>query len=122
MFSDFEGEIECFAYDWLGRQFAVYRDDLELILMFEPGTAEILKIPFNIVDFHNKEIIEYQDACLASLFYDDYMAYSGIRQIDDDKCVGYKVPLFLGGEDELSNLELIDIEVYWEINSQLINL
>ncbi|MBQ6554892.1 MAG: DUF1851 domain-containing protein, partial [Firmicutes bacterium] len=31
----------------------------------------------------------------------------------------YKVPLFLGGEDDIPNLELCDMEVYWGILSQL---
>lgn len=40
--------------------------------------------------------------------------------IPHDKCVGYKVPLFLNGEDNISNLELSDIEVYWGIMGQMI--
>ncbi|WP_434798222.1 T6SS immunity protein Tdi1 domain-containing protein [Terrisporobacter vanillatitrophus] len=33
--------------------------------------------------------------------------------------MGYKVPLFLGGEDDISNLEEIDMEVYWSVTGQL---
>jgi hypothetical protein len=36
-------------------------------------------------------------------------------------CVGYKVPLFLGGADGLANLEVIDLSVYVEICGQLRN-
>ena len=36
-----------------------------------------------------------------------------------DQCAGYKVPLFLGGEDSIHNLELSDIEVYWSLMAQL---
>ena len=36
-------------------------------------------------------------------------------------CVGYKVPLFLGGADVLANLEVIDLSVYVEICGQLRN-
>ncbi len=38
-----------------------------------------------------------------------------------DKCAGYKIPLFIGGNDTVDNLELSDIYVYWEICSQLKN-
>jgi hypothetical protein len=31
------------------------------------------------------------------------------------------VPLFLGGEDNIDNLELTDMEVYWYIIAQLIS-
>lgn len=33
-----------------------------------------------------------------------------------------KVPLFLNGEDELDNLEVSDMEVYWEIMMPLLHL
>lgn len=39
-----------------------------------------------------------------------------------NKCVGYKVPLFLNGEDDIENLEVSDMEVYWEIMMPLMNL
>ncbi|MCP2517553.1 MAG: T6SS immunity protein Tdi1 domain-containing protein [Achromobacter mucicolens] len=32
----------------------------------------------------------------------------------------YGIPLFLGGQDEVSNLELSDLDVYWHLLSQLI--
>jgi hypothetical protein len=43
------------------------------------------------------------------------------QPLDHNKCVGYKVPLFLGGEDEISNLDELDMEVYWSIIGQLMN-
>ena len=36
-------------------------------------------------------------------------------------CVGYKVPLFLGGKDAISNYEETDMEVYWSISAQIIS-
>lgn len=35
------------------------------------------------------------------------------------ECAGYKVPLFLGGADEVSNVEKVDATVYWSITQQL---
>ena len=34
-------------------------------------------------------------------------------------CFGYQLPLFLGGEDALANLELSDLDVYWTFMDQL---
>jgi hypothetical protein len=31
------------------------------------------------------------------------------------ECAGYKVPLFLGGKDSTSNLEVSNTEVYWSL-------
>ena len=39
-----------------------------------------------------------------------------------NECAGYKVPLFLNGDDVVDNLEISDMEVYWEIMMPLINL
>ena len=35
-----------------------------------------------------------------------------------DKCIGLRVPLFLGGDEEVGNLEACDLDVYWTIFGQ----
>jgi hypothetical protein len=37
------------------------------------------------------------------------------------ECVGYDIPLFLGGADEVPNLTRTDMGVYWSICGQLRN-
>lgn len=41
--------------DWLGRQFAI-NIDTNTILLFEPGTGEVLDILGDFYNFHNVEI------------------------------------------------------------------
>ncbi len=122
-FPEFGGQVMCFGFDWLGRAFAVDPQRLEGgqpgVVMFEPGTGEALEIPCNIASFHDEELIEYRDAALASDFHQRWLANGGAAP-DYDQCVGYKKPLFLSGADELSNLELSDIDVYWHLAGQLI--
>lgn len=117
-FPEFVGRISCFGYDWLGRQFALDNQRIEngqaQILMFEPGTGEVLEIPCNFYDFHNEEIPNYHDACLASEFFQNWKETNKLT-LKHDECVGYKIMLFLGGEDTLENLELSDLDVYWEV-------
>ncbi len=124
-YPEFTGRIICFGYDWLGRQFAIdnqrKKNGKEMILMFEPGTADVLEIPCDIIEFHETEIVEYHDACLASSFFNEWMSNAKDNSIEFGKCVGYKTPLFLGGEDAVLNLELSDMDVYWTLCSQLIN-
>lgn len=123
-YPEFKDRIHCFGYDWLGRQFAIdkkrMKNDKPLVLMFEPGTADVLEIPCDFENFHEFEIIEYHDACLASSLYQQWRSEVGNKDIERSKCAGYKVPLFLGGTDNVSNLELNDIDVYWTICSELI--
>jgi hypothetical protein len=88
------------------------------ILMFEPGTGEVLEIPCNF-EFHNDEIPNYHDACLASEFYLNWKA-TNKTSLKNEECVGYRVMLFLGGNDVIANLEKSNLDVYWEICSKLI--
>jgi len=123
-FPEFAGRITCFGYDWQGTAFAVDSQRLEEgqpgVLMFEPGTAEILLIPANIETFHDALMIENPDAALtANIYVEDWLAAGG-AQPAFDQCIGYKKPLFLGGEDDISNQELTDLEVYWHIMGQVI--
>lgn len=123
-FPDFTDRIACFAFDWLGRQFALDFGRLvnkqPQILMFEPGTGEVLEIPCDFIEFHDIEIPNYHDACLASNFHQTWMTQYP-DAFTNEECAGYKVMLFLGGEDTVENLEKSSIEVYWELCSQLLN-
>lgn len=119
-----KNKINCFGMDWLGRIFALSAGRLvenkSGIVLFEPGTAQVLNIPCNLESFHETGLRDYYDAALAASFHKEWLSKGGtvpnIRQ-----CIGYKVPLYLGGGDNVSNLELSDLEVYWGIAAQLMN-
>ncbi len=123
VFPLFRERIFCFSYDWLGRHFALDLGRQEkkqyLLLMLEPGTGQALEVPANFRDFHDRELVEFRNEALASDFYRAWLA-SGGASPRLTECVGYKNPLFLGGQDVVANLELIDMEVYWSISAQLI--
>jgi len=121
-YPDFENCFEPFAYDWLGSCFALDLRSREKgnVLMFEIGTADVLEIPCNFMNFHEEEIPLYHDACLASSFFNNWRI-NNKNDLQKDKCVGYKIPLFLGGADTVDNLEINDMEVYWYICSAVKN-
>jgi hypothetical protein len=121
-FPEFGRAFESFGFDWLGRQFAVDlgrgdSSDPE-ILLFEPGTGEVLEIPVPFSAFHDEELVDYTDAALASSFFKKWLK-AGKLAPDFKECVGYRKPLFLGGLDAVDNLEISDIEVYWTLMGQL---
>ena len=112
-----------FAYDWLGRQFALdgARDQSgeALILMLEPGTGQALEIPLTFRAFHEK-LDELREPALANHFFTQWSeANPTALPLRLSDCVGYRVPLFLGGKDFVDNLEVIDLEVYWTLTGQL---
>jgi hypothetical protein len=123
-FPESDGRITCFGYDWQGSAFAVDSQRLEHgqpgVLLFQPGTGQALEIPANIETFHDVLAVEDPDAALdANIYVEDWLAAGG-AQPAYDQCISYKKPLFLGGEDDVSNQELSDLEVYWHIMGQVI--
>lgn len=123
-FPDFAKRITCFGADWAGRQFAT--DEARIIggerqiLLLEPGTGEVLQIPVGLNTFHTGELVEQPDAVAGLSFFNEWLAVGGIKPAYG-QCVGYKKPLFLGGQDNVSNLELVDFEVYWAIAGQILD-
>lgn len=123
-FPEYVGRILPFGYDWLGRYFAIdyarVENNIPQVLRIESGAGEAMEIPASIENFHNVELVEYADDALSVPFWEQWRDINP-GSIDHSKCVGYKVPLFLGGADILSNLEIIDVDVYIEICGQLRN-
>jgi Domain of unknown function (DUF1851) len=122
-FPDLSKRVECFGADWLGRQFAHDHGRLRgkepLVLMLEPGTGEALEIPADYSEFHAHELIEQAEAVAATSFFGQWRSAGGAPP-SYDQCVGYRIPLFLGGQDDISNLEIIDFDVYWTMVAQLL--
>lgn len=122
-FPAFDGRVTCFADDWLGRHFALDASrailDKAAVVMFEPGTGEALEIPCDLTEFHEQEIIDHEDAALASGFFVEWLRAGNLRPARG-QCAGYKQPLFLGGNDTIENLELSDLGVYWSLMAQLL--
>ena len=119
-FPAYKNQLIVFAFDWLGRVFALSKKK-GTVLLFEPGTGEVLDIPANIVDFHDVEIAEYHEDSLASAFFDKWYEANQHYALKHNECAGYRVPLFLNGDDVVENLEVSDMEVYWGLMGQLIN-
>jgi hypothetical protein len=119
----FKGKIICYAYDWLGRQFALnlnqILDDEPSLLMFDIGTGEILEIATSFQDFHNL-IVDHTDEILALNLFTQCKIAIG-NTIKSDECIGYKIPLFLNGKEEISNMEITSMKLYWELFGQIFN-
>lgn len=122
-FPEFMDRIECFGADWLGRQFAIDQGRLvggaPQVLMLEPGTGEALEIPVGQSAFHDEELVQEPDAAVAFTFFEQWLASGGVRP-EYDQCVGYRRPLYLGGADDITNLEMVDFDVYWTTSAQLL--
>ena len=111
--------IEVIGYDWLGRIFATFKGQ-DCVKLFDVGSGEVINIGCSVEKFLNEEIPFYSNDCLSHQFFDEWKKVNK-KGIPYSSCVGYKVPLFLGGKDVVSNLEISDMDVYWNIVGPLLN-
>lgn len=122
-FPHFAGRIGCFGADWLGRQFATDGKRVvggePQVLLLDVGSGEAFQIEESLAGFHERELFEAPDAAIALSLYKEWVGCGGEAPAYD-QCVGYRRPLFLGGTDDIGNLELTDFEVYWSICGQLL--
>lgn len=124
-FPEFAGLLFCFGYSWLGDQFAIdtrrgEAEDGEVMLL-DPGAGEALEIPVRFSVFHDTELVSDPEATLSVSMFSEWRSIAHKLSIGPKECAGYRVPLFLGGQDVVGNLELTDIEVYWHFAGQLIS-
>lgn len=123
-FPTFHGLFSCFGYTWDGDAFALYdREEMNgkpSVLLFEISSGRALGIPDNLETFHNTTLVNDPDPPLNVEFY-EYWKESGGKPPKYDECVGFRIPLFLGGSDDYENMEISDIDVYWSITGQIMN-
>ena len=120
-FPAYRGSFFIFGFDWLGRIFAVDKKN-EKILLFEPGTGEVLEATMTFVQFHDELIALCPEDCIASEAFEEWREQNNNYALPYNECAGYKVPLFLNGDDEIENMEASDMEVYWSIMAPLFQM
>jgi hypothetical protein len=117
----FAGRFHAFAFDWLGRELAVDLRDASgdgRVICVDPGGGEYLTTDCRFSEWH--EVVAGEEDPLAYSFYLEWRRASpGQGPLAFGQAIGYRVPLFLGGADEVANLEVGDREVYFEICTQL---
>jgi hypothetical protein len=121
MWPEYGGSMACFAFDWRGRFFAVRleaKGKLGDVMLFEPGSGDSYEIPMDIERFHNEELVGFDEEALSAKLFREWSAAHRAGPAYS-RCVGYKVPLFLGGQEDLTNLQESELEIYLELCAQL---
>jgi len=122
-FYNLKENFKLFGYDWQGNCYGIILNNAttlnENVVMFEIGTNKILSFSCDFNTFINKTFIDQLNSILVPQFFE-----SAVKLYDDKigygKCIGYKRPLFMGGQDIPSNLEYSDMDVYWTVLAQVI--
>ena len=119
-FTKLRGEFNLIGYDWMGRCFAVDQRDGDgkgLVVLLEIATLDMYYIEKDVAAFLNEVMPNQSEACLEVGRYQEWL--EGHAPVGRMECVGYRIPLFLGGDDSLENMEVSDMEVYWDMTDQL---
>lgn len=117
-------KVSIFACDWLGRQIGFHRGRLAsngepMISMFDPGGGDVRESDATFLDLIATELVVYPDDYLAPGFFAKWRAVGG-EAPRFGQCVGYRRPLFVGGEDAVENLQHWKrMEVYADMHGQL---
>lgn len=106
------------AKDWLGRQYVVPEGRQPMLMLIEPGSGDVFEVDCGIEELFNTEMPADPVTYLASDLFSEWASVSD-EVVPCGKCVGFKVPLFLGGAGAVENLEISDEEVYWSLIGQL---
>lgn len=123
MWPGLESDFAVLAFDWLGRQFAVVGAEhsetgVADVVLFDPSVhrAESLVEPAEFLDaFQMPLMVEVLEAPL----FDAWLTSESLTDLPFTDCAGCKVPGFLGGSLELSNLESSDLSVHLSVLAQL---
>jgi len=108
--------VEFFAFDWRGNQIA-FDASQSSVLMFDVATGEFFRIDSGLLQFHD-EIMACDPDVPSRKAYRRWLKKNS--ELKQGQCVGFRIPLVLGGRDELSNMEAVDMDVYWNIVGQLV--
>lgn len=118
-FPPYKNVIFPFASDWMCRQYASDRTNQKRIWMFDPATAKAYSLNTDINTFFNSDLVDELEETLSLVYFQTVMKILDLQSIGFEDCLGYSVPLFLGGKDTPSNFEKINMEVYWEFQLQI---
>lgn len=113
-FPEYKGAFRLFGFDWMGRCFAVPADNEDKVIVFDPGVFEAYDVSLGFRDFVNKAIPMSTNECLSSDAFISWYKATGETPAEGS-CIGYKIPLFLGGADAIDNFETVNMEEYWDI-------
>jgi hypothetical protein len=116
-FPDFAARSIPFGVDWFGRVYAADRARATGLLLIEPGSGEAFEIDDDFAEFLDVTLVDEPELLELDLF-GQWLAAGGTAPAEGT-CVGFKLPLFLGGDTAMTNLELTDLDVYWSFSAQL---
>jgi hypothetical protein len=111
-------DVEAFGRDWQGNVFGYREGKAPCVFLFQPGTGDVFEVSDSLEKFHNEELTEHAEEALSLSLWNEWRPDS--PGPGRSQCVGYRKPVFLGGDVAVENLVMADLDVYWEVMGQLL--
>ena len=117
-FSSERSDYYCFGCDWTGRQFAVNYDNSH-IFMLDHSINEFSHLKSTLEIFFCDFLVNMKNDVLLGTEFINIMDHLKIDQLVENQVLGFKVPLFLGGKDQLDNYIISDLDMDWDVSLQI---
>lgn len=123
-FPEYSDRVFPLAFDWLNRIFCADFDRTvdakPLLLILSHLTDEVVDLPVGVDEFHNMNLVEHHNGLLESDLFEAFLRSRQLTQLSRSECAGLSIPLFLGGQYAVENMEVTDIDVDWSITAKLL--
>ena len=117
-FSNERSDYYCFGCDWTGRQYAVNYDDTH-IFMLDHAVNEFSHLESTLDVFFNDFLVNMKEDILLASEFLNTMNHLKISKLEEHQILGFKVPLLLGGKDQLDNYVISDLDMDWDFSLQI---
>lgn len=108
-----------FASDWRGNLFVFDPDRFEgSVATLTIGTGEHKNLKISFGEFIGTLMPKMWRDYLGKAMFASWIESGGVAPTAE-QCVGHKVPLILGGSDDVSNLELLSLRVWVSFAGQI---
>ena len=111
-------DVICFASNWQGCMYCINKRN-NTITYFDPATCEFFSADSSLQFFFDDILVsgEY-DIIFEDYFYEAF-EYLKLEKLNFENSLGHKKYLHLGGKDDVSNLEIVDTEILWNLQIQI---
>ena len=121
-FEDEENPFDmiCFAANWQGIMYCVDKTNSKITYL-DPATCEWFSADHSLQLFFDEILVSGEYDIIFEDYFDRVVAYLKFEKLDYEDSLGHKIYLYLGGNDEVENYEVVNTEVLWELQVQLVD-
>jgi outer membrane protein assembly factor BamB len=111
-------DMICFASNWQGCMYCVDKKN-STITYFDPATCEFFSADASLKLFFDDILVSGEYDIIFEDYFNEAFEYLKLKDLEYDNSLGHKIYLHLGGTDDVSNLEVVNTDVLWDLQIQI---